>query len=63
MEKVERVLKLIVPPSESAPLSGVWPLMSSIASNIAPVIDWSSKLRVVPITDSGELMLGGADFV
>ena len=48
IEKVERVLKLIVPPSESAPLSGVWPLTNSRASNIAPVMLCSSKLRLVP---------------
>jgi hypothetical protein len=33
----ERLRRLIVPPSESAPLSGVWPLVSSIWSNIVPV--------------------------
>jgi hypothetical protein len=33
----ERLLRLMVPPRESAPLSGVWPLMTSRPSNMAPV--------------------------
>ena len=46
VENVERVLKLIVPPRESAPLSGVWPLTSSKPSNIAPVTPCSSNARL-----------------
>ena len=40
MLRAERVLKLIVPPRESAPLSGVWPLINSSWSNVALVMNW-----------------------
>jgi hypothetical protein len=48
IERGERLLKLIVPPRESAPLSGVWPLISSTCSNIAPVMLLTKIERFMP---------------
>ena len=44
----ERLRRLMVPPSESAPLSGVWPLMSSRLSSIVPLKLFSMVLRAMP---------------
>src|SRR5258706_481136 len=45
MLRAERVLRLSVPPIDSALLSGVWPLMSSTDSNSAPVRMLMGKFR------------------
>ena len=47
----ERVLKFTLPPRESTGLSGVWPLMTSRASNIAPVKAVMRVLRFCALND------------
>jgi hypothetical protein len=48
MLSVERLLRFTVPPSEPASLSGVWPFVTSSASNIEPVIVWMRVARAMP---------------
>ena len=48
MLRVERLFRLTVPPSEPASLSGVWPLVTSSASNIEPVMVCMRVARAMP---------------
>ena len=54
IESGERLRRLMVPPRESAPLSGVWPLTSSSWSNIVPV-----RLLMLVVRDSAPWLVSG----